>query len=474
MLLLCVTLLGIVPRKVDAQPAEEKVQALFVSDVHFDPFWDPNKVTRLAAAPVTQWPSIAAAPASPNRQQAFDALEQACPARGLDTSYALLQSSINAMKAHGAGTRFILLSGDLMAHGFDCKYRKLLPGASAEDYRAFTEKTIRFVMQQLNGVARGVPVYAALGNNDSDCGDYRIDANSAFLQDLGPTFTQGISRRERGEALRSFSAGGNYSVMLPAPMQNTRLIVLEDVFFSAKRTSCSGKPDKADQDAQLAWLKQELEEARTAKQRVWIMGHIPPGVDAYKTLAHLSGACGRPPLMMLSSDALAETLTGASDVVALAIFGHTHEDEIKLLRREPSDGSEGIPVKIIPAISPINGNLPSFTVAQIDPATATLVNYAVIAGSERVPWAEQYDYAKSYGESSFSAAAVKDLVAKFAADSDSKTPASEKYIHHFVIGNPIPLLSLVWPQYVCTMMHESAKGFTLCACPARNSEPQTR
>jgi sphingomyelin phosphodiesterase acid-like 3 len=473
---LCLAMLPGAARPSHAQQPGPTVQALFVSDIHFEPFWDPAKTSKLAVSPVSKWKAILAAPPSANRQLAFDALQRTCQARGTDTLYPLLRSSVNAMKAHASGALFITLSGDLMAHSFGCKYKLLFPHATPQDYRAFTEKTIRFVMQQLNGVAPGVPVYAGLGNNDSDCGDYQLDAHSPFLSAVGGVMTNGFPARERARALASFSSEGNYTVMLPAPIEKTRLIVLDDVFFSPKHTTCSGKPDPADQDVQLKWLAEQLSAARTAKQNVWVMAHIPPGVDAYATLAHLGGACGRPPAMLLSSDKLAESLTDAADVIKLAIFGHTHEDEIKLLEQKHSRAAEpqsdnphpdAIPVKIVPSISPVNGNLPSFTVARIDPATAQLVDYQVIAGSAALPWKQLYDYSQAYGETSFSAAAVKDLLTKLVNDRYSRTQASRDYIHNFSTGNPIPLLSLVWPAYVCTMTATTASGFTACACSTK-------
>ena len=38
--------------------------ALMVSDIHFEPCWDPGKLQQLAAAPVSGWKAILAAPAS--------------------------------------------------------------------------------------------------------------------------------------------------------------------------------------------------------------------------------------------------------------------------------------------------------------------------------------------------------------------------------------------------------------------------
>ena len=466
--------LGAVAASAQAAPEPPPVRAVFVSDIHFEPFWDPAKAARLAAAPESKWRAILAAPDTPDRRQRFSALQESCHTRGDDTSYPLLASSISAMRARATGAAFVLMSGDLLAHGFDCKYKALFPHAQASEYRSFVEKTIRFVIAQLESAAPHVPVYATLGNNDSDCGDYRGDAHSAFLESTAHAVTRTFPRRERAAALTSFSANGSYTILLPAPMQSTRLIVVDDVFLSAKHLTCSGRRDRSDQQELLAWLDLQLDQARAAKQKVWIMGHIPPGIDAYSTLAHISGACGHPPTMLLSSGKFAETLAGAADVIKLAIFGHTHEDEIELLREDAAgrhgptgDDLRDIPVKIVPSISPVNGNEPSFTVAQVDPATASLVDYQVIAGGQGKPWAQTYDFTKAYGIDSFSASSVAALVEKFAEDPNAKSHDSREYIHNFLTGSNLPLLSLVWPQYLCAMAHQSASGFTACACKGK-------
>ncbi|MGA7341787.1 MAG: hypothetical protein WBX18_14380, partial [Terracidiphilus sp.] len=59
-----------------AAPAvRQTVPVLLVSDIHFEPFWDPAKTAQLAAAPASQWKTILAAQESPDRAARFDALQ---------------------------------------------------------------------------------------------------------------------------------------------------------------------------------------------------------------------------------------------------------------------------------------------------------------------------------------------------------------------------------------------------------------
>jgi sphingomyelin phosphodiesterase acid-like 3 len=180
-------------------------------------------------------------------------------------------------------------------------------------------------------------VYAALGNNDSDCDDYKLDPHSDFLAETGASVAATFPASERTRAQLTFAAGGYYSVSLPVPLERTKLLVLDDLFMSRKYTTCSGTADSTGADAQIDWLRQQLIEAREKKERIWVMGHIPPGVDPYSTALKLRNVCGgKAPEMFLSSDALPSLLAEFGDVIQLAIFAHTHMDEMRLLKPDTS------------------------------------------------------------------------------------------------------------------------------------------
>jgi len=52
----------------------------------------------------------------------------------------------------------------------------------------------------------------ALGNNDSDCGDYKLDAHSEFFVSDRRGRNKGLSFARAEGALESFSVGGYYNV----------------------------------------------------------------------------------------------------------------------------------------------------------------------------------------------------------------------------------------------------------------------
>jgi sphingomyelin phosphodiesterase acid-like 3 len=455
-----------------AAAAKEKratVEALFVSDIHFEPFWDPAKAARLEAAPVGEWSAILAEPASADQAARLADLLQTCKVRGADSSYNLYESSLRAIQDDASGAKFVVLSGDLISHDFSCKFQTVFPKASPAEFRAFVEKTIDYVMRKLRGALPGVPVYAALGNNDSDCGDYQLDPDSPFLADTGKMLVADFPARERAEALRTFGEGGFYSARLPAPLEHVRILVLDDLFMARQYAACGGKANPAPSAAQIAWLEQQLDAARRDKEMVWVMSHIPPGVNPYATATKVLDLCaGGRPQMFLSSEALPDAMAHYGDVIALAIFAHTHMDEMRLIKPAADAPPEGVALKMVPSISPINGNNPTFTVAEIDARTGELKDYQVFVGSNQTGvdthWSEEYDFATTYKEDGFTAASAGDLIAGFKADPTAQTAASKSYIQNYGSGTGARAIGTFWQPYTCALRNDGADAFRECVC----------
>lgn len=468
--------LALAPKAHSATPVpagNQTIPAFLVSDIHFDPFHDPARVRDLVAAPVAQWKSILSGPPSSNQQQAFVALQQSCHARGVDTPFALLDSSLKAMRSRQPDAKFMTVSGDLIAHAFSCRYATLFPGSPPGDYQAFVVKTMNFVIGELRASFPGMPVYVALGNNDTECGDYQLDARSDFLAQAGRIIAEALPPSQQQQVLKEFQEGGYYSVMMAEPMHDTLFIVLNDLFQSPAYATCAGKPAPAVANTEMIWLQRQLSEARRLGQKVWVMGHIPPGIDPYSTVVKFKNVCaGDAPVAFLSSDKLADMMTENADVIRLGIFAHTHMDEMRLLGPEGSKlkgaGEHSVAIKMVPSISPVDGNTPSFTIARVDPSSAVLQNYDVIEASNQTgiaaTWTLEYDYGQTYHEQQFSPSAVKELIQEFTADHGAKTEVSKAYLRTYFVGDRSSELSMFWPEYVCTLSNHTAKAFAACVC----------
>jgi sphingomyelin phosphodiesterase acid-like 3 len=472
--------------------AANTVPALLLSDIHLDPFHDPARFAALSTTPVTGWAAILYGPASPNQATDFAHLQETCGARGVDTPPALLQSSLHAARKQQPHPLLVTVSGDLMAHLFDCRFHTLAPTATAAEYSAFAAKTVAFVALQLRETFPDTPIYFALGNNDSGCKDYSEDPNSAFLQADAASFAADAdSPTNRAAILHQFPQLGNYTVTLPGPIRDTRLIVLQDIFESSRYTTCNGTPSNDAAAQQIAWLRAQLTAARADHVHVWVMAHVPPGIDAYSTFSNHRDVCARQaPVMFLASDALANTLSEFPDVIRLALFAHSHMDEFRVYRSAAGAATPAgtIPVKLVPSIAPVNGNNPAFTLAEIDPSTATLKDYTVYSATnptsaantwdnKNIAWAEEYRFSATYHLPDLSGASLDKLTTSFVDDKSGTTEASRAYQKFFFVGDPggarsikasmnAMAMQILWHPYACAIIHADAASFRDCACPA--------
>ncbi|MGC9199992.1 MAG: metallophosphoesterase [Acidobacteriaceae bacterium] len=467
-----------------------------LSDIHLDPFHDPSRFAQLRSTPADGWAAILSAPASPQQTADFARLQAACNARGTDTPPELLASSLRAEKARQPEPLFVTVSGDLLAHQFDCRFHALAPGATAAELSAFAARTIAFVALQLQAAFPHSPIYFALGNNDSGCHDYREDPDSAFLQSAAGSFAPAtLSSANRSAILQTYPQMGDANLTLPAPMQSSRLILLQDLFQSSHYAGCHGASaaDTAAADRQIAWLRIQLNAARAAHQQVWIMAHIPPGIDVYRTFTSARNVCaGQDPAEFLRSADLARTIEAYPDVIRLALFGHTHMDEFRVFpgyseTHASSPSSAVVPGKLVPSISPVDGNHPAFTVAQVDPKTATVQDYTVyvaanLTGHQTV-WTQEYTYSSAYHLPNLSGRSLAQLTNSFLVDPAGQSPASRSFQRYFYPGaltgssagisrpgklskaEKIRLLeSIAWPLYACAMANPEAANFRACAC----------
>jgi sphingomyelin phosphodiesterase acid-like 3 len=281
------------------------------------------------------------------------------------------------------------------------------------------------------------------------------------------------SANERKEILRVFPASGNYSVELPKPIVRGRLIVLQDIFLSTGYAGCNGKPNAAAATAERDWLRTELEAAHARREQVWVMAHIPPGVNLYSTITLNRDVCaGQKPVMFLTNEKLVEVLTDFAADIRLAIFAHTHSDEMRLLQAaSPKVGS--VAMKMVPSVTPINGNNPAFTLAEIYPKTAVMKDYRVVAANNKTgidaKWIEEYRYSTTYHRGAYTPEELASLLGAFSADKAGTSPESTAYEQNFIVGGGFraAAIRLVWPQYVCSMENNTEAGYRGCACPAK-------
>ena len=167
--------------------------------------------------------------------------------------------------------------------------------------------------------------------------------------------------------------------------------------------------------------------------------------------------------MFMANESLGDTLRANGDVIRLAIFAHTHEDEMRLY----GYGDTAVAVKLVPSITPYNGNYPSFTVAQVDPSTAVMADYTIFAANDIKGslWAKEYTFSEVYGHKGYTPATLGLLMQGFSADRENKSPASQAYLRYYSgVNAPMRVPGMVWQAGVCALTNEWAVDFANCAC----------
>lgn len=422
---------------------------LSVSDVHFNPFADPSLVAQLEAADVARWEAIFAS----SSITSFSTY-------GSDVNEPLLRSALAAMRKELPAPAFVMISGDFLAHSFDSTYQKYATDKSQSAYTAFVAKTIAYVAAAFHKTYPGVPIYPTLGNNDSDCGDYAVAPDGAFLKNFRDTWREIVGSRS---FTRRFPSGGYYHADVPG-LDNVRIIALNTNFFSTKYKNPCGTPGPDPALQQLKWLEAELSLARAEHKRVWLLFHIPPGMDVFDTVTY-GGTC---PAVTAQTfwkpeyQAKYLKIAAAHRATILGSFaGHTHQDEVRFAADDF--------IHITPSISPVFGNNPAFEVVEVARSGRITDYTAWNLPNVATPWTREYNFDAAYAKPAYDAATLTQLAAAMANDTATRT----LYFDHLSSGSAKSSADALakWRGYWCGLRQMTTAAFTKCYCARETSSP---
>lgn len=439
--------------------ADPRGALLVMSDIHFDPFDPPALAPALAESDVAAW------------SDRFSTVTgQAMSPYGKDTNYALLESSLAAIADAAGDVDLAIVNGDFLAHSFEDKAAKALgPAANPATVSALTVKTTLFVADRLAAALPGKPVFITLGNNDSSCGDYRLEPGGTYLAD-----TREIIRRLAGpdrvdaDFDRTYAAGGYYAARHPT-LPDTLVLAVNDVLWSAEYQDACGKGGAAAGEAMLAWLRDRLARQKAAGGHVWMIHHIPWGLDSYST-ARASGSSCPAKLVPFMKEPFASgflALLGEyGDVVTASFSGHVHYDDYRLLT--DAGGKPVVVDKIAPAVSPVFGQNPGFEIFDYDLRSGLPTDFtawylanlaeasaAVVAGD----WKREYTFSEAYRQPGYSAAAVDTLWKALSADG----PVRDTFRRLYNVGHG-SLGPIAFPAYLCAIGNPDPASFDTCYC----------
>jgi sphingomyelin phosphodiesterase acid-like 3 len=290
---------------------------LFISDFHFDPLADPTLAARLAAAPPAQWDAIF----SSSTNTAYTRYND-------DTNFPLLQSALAAMRQRAPNPDIVIISGDFLVHLFQYRFDQSgVSDTSPAAYAAFVNKTEAYLALKMSQTFPNAQIVPALGNVDSACGSAVLSnqqtfvyAGSSFLDAFSSAWQPAVNRFGGAPDFQAtFATGGYYSTAFPIDPQG-RLIVLDTQPWSGFYDDACGPGGGNLGNTELTWLAGQLAQARSHQQRVWLLGHIPPGISTPGTTGVATGLAIAP----FYSDKYAAELYGLfaqyRDILAFGIF----------------------------------------------------------------------------------------------------------------------------------------------------------
>lgn len=435
---------------------------LSLTDFHFDPFYDPKLFQDLVQSPPSEWSRIF----SGSQVRGYGEY-------GKDSNYNLFVSALKHAALAAPKAEFVLLAGDWLAHGFSDSYYQYAGNHDPRGLHDFMDKTITFLTQRIREQFPDIPIYPALGNEDSYCGDYQLQPKGEFLRRTAEAW-KGLLHNGNDEQafMQTFATGGYYTASVPGTSKR-RVVVLNTVFFSADyRNQCGdpkenlGDPKEDPGGDQLRWLAAELQDAAAKEDKVWLLYHIPYGIDAYNSVIATSGNTPEKVVSLWQpgyTESFLALLDKYRDTILSMLAGHTHMDYFRLGPDNKTNRASPF-VLVTPGISPIFGNNPGLHVLSYDRKAFALLDYTahrldLTAGSGAV-WKEEYRFSRAYRILPVSQTALKTLSQSLKENAQTRAT----YIDYYNVGNPAnpQMTEQTWPLYWCSIEHLTAGPFRTC------------
>ncbi len=310
----------------------------------------------------------------------------------------------------------------------------------------------------------GAPLIYAPGNNDAVCGDYKVAPNSTMLAQVGRGLPVVAGNRQ---ARRDFAIGGFYVVPHPTVPRHD-IIVLNSVFWSVKyvRTNAARRAAIRARPNSPGWNGRSIGK-KSAGRTATLAMHIPPGINAYTSSQQKCPQTGTAFWRDDDTSRFAALVGTYKDVLRASYAGHTHMDDFRVL--SDAGGTPLLTTRITPAVSPIFGNNPAFTVLLYDRSDAAVHDYATFyvanlaaAGPKVAPqWKREYTFAQTYGVQSYTPAQIAALAKRISQDS----AAAKSYMQFYPVDASTPIKQTNLKAFACAQTALTPAAYAACRCP---------
>jgi sphingomyelin phosphodiesterase len=240
-------------------------------------------------------------------------------------------------------------------------------------------------------------LYGAVGNHEaSPVNEFPPptvvkEQNNATEQFVYDAVAAGLAPTLGAATAKKLDANsGSYSILHPD--SNLKIISVNTMFWMKLNFWLYEETMELDPAGVLEFLVQELDESEKGGQRVWIIGHIAPGLTDF---------------LYDYSASFDEIVQRYHETIAGMFWGHTHRDQFEISYKNYTDQTaEGaVAVSYITSsLTPTSG-YPSFRVYSIDPVTYKVLDYTVYYANMSVPsfqttgptWKKLYSFKEAYG-----------------------------------------------------------------------------
>ncbi|XP_023719561.1 acid sphingomyelinase-like phosphodiesterase 3a [Cryptotermes secundus] len=314
-----------------------------------------------------------------------------------DSPWPLVESAAKAMKSkHGDNIEFVLWTGDGVAHS---------PGVSGEHQL----EVLQNLTHLLRHTFRSQFVFPVLGHDDPNPG---LHFGQGY-KDVATLWRHWLPT----EAIQTFNKGGYYTI--EQKVQKLRLVMLNT-------NLCSDiVGNEEDPAGQWAWLDDTLQKSQGNRETVYLVGHMPPGVDERQN-------GGISPYHDVFQERFNQRylklVRKYSDIIVGQFFGHLHSDSFRIVYSDT-----GHPVSwifIAPAVSPkrtpSGANNPGLRLYKFDTDTGQVLDYRqyyldLNAANLRnaAEWLPEYNLTDYYGLNEVSASELHNLVESFGVQEGS-------------------------------------------------------
>ncbi|KAM7439728.1 Acid sphingomyelinase-like phosphodiesterase 3b [Porites harrisoni] len=244
-----------------------------------------------------------------------------------DSPWRLINSTVFAMRDIEPNPDFIIWTGDDMPHV-----------ANSELSTEEVIETVQNLTDLLFTVFPKTTVYPALGNHDYHPKHLMPPTPNDIYTAVGKLWSRWLPL----DAVNTFERGGYYTVLIKFGL---RLVSLNTVYYYTNNRLTQNLEDPA---GQFVWLDAVLTNASVAKEKVFIIGHVPPGV--------FERAPGKKWFYPQFNKKYIDVILKHADVITGHFLAHQHCDSFKVFYEK------GVPrssIFLCPAVTPWKTVLPT-------------------------------------------------------------------------------------------------------------------